>query len=523
MRKPRRSRSGSWVRNGAVAAAVPVLLGILVSVPVSAPSRAEASSASTPPFSVYKNTIVDAHGNPFFMRGAGSPSLTWSCTGLKVDQSIGPIPASDFVAMATAWDANTVTIYVNQDYWMDPSLLDSYGHSCADYRSVVQQAVSDAEGAGLQVILGPPVSDGGSSTPTGLWCGSQVAGSACIGQWCMPDENTNVLWQSLAEAFGSDPSVFFELYAEPHNVSWTIWKNGGPITCNMKAASSTTAAYTYTAAGMQQLVNTIRATGAENIVLAGGTSWAYNLSGVPSHFLTGGNIGYSTHIYSSRTTTWAKSFDDLAASAPVVATELGDKASADLKSCTSSTFVSTLMTNLNANGIGYTAYAWIQPGFWPGSSYSVGCMDQALIQNPSGLCISDGCEVQSNSIGLSTGALSVTVPAWTPIPGTDAYPPTTTLTAPASGATLSGSAALTAGAADAAGGITNVEFRLSGGPPGQTVNERLIASGVANNSSYSASWNTATVPNGTYTLQSVAYDAAGGMTFSSGITVTISN
>ena len=38
-----------------------------------------------------------------------------------------------------------------------------------------------------------------------------------------------------------------------------------------------------------------------------------------------------------------------------------------------------------------------------------------------------------------------------------------------------------------------------------------------------ALWNTATVANGTYTLQSVAYDASGRSSQSKSITVTVSN
>ena len=68
-----------------------------------------------------------------------------------------------------------------------------------------------------------------------------------------------------------------------------------------------------------------------------------------------------------------------------------------------------------------------------------------------------------------------------------------------------------------------MEFRLSDGPPGQTVNEQLIATGTPGTTGYTGSWDTTTVPNGVYVLQSVAYDAAGGVTFSTGVSVTVSN
>ena len=40
---------------------------------------------------------------------------------------------------------------------------------------------------------------------------------------------------------------------------------------------------------------------------------------------------------------------------------------------------------------------------------------------------------------------------------------------------------------------------------------------------WTASWNSTTVPDGTYTLQSVAYDAAGNQGASSGVTVIVEN
>jgi hypothetical protein len=45
---------------------------------------------------------------------------------------------------------------------------------------------------------------------------------------------------------------------------------------------------------MQQLYSAVRAAGADNLVVAGGIDWAYDLSGVPGHSLQGqpfqGNI-----------------------------------------------------------------------------------------------------------------------------------------------------------------------------------------------------------------------------------------
>lgn len=110
----------------------------------------------------------------------------------------------------------------------------------------------------------------------------------------------------------------------------------------------------------------------------------------------------------------------------------------------------------------------------------------------------------AGNIGTSAG-VTVTV-------SNDTTAPTTSITAPASGATVSGSAvAVSANASDNVG-VTNVEFYR-----GTT----LISND--NTSPYSISWNTTTVANGSYTLTSKAYDAAGNVGTSAGVTVTVSN
>ncbi len=96
--------------------------------------------------------------------------------------------------------------------------------------------------------------------------------------------------------------------------------------------------------------------------------------------------------------------------------------------------------------------------------------------------------------------------------------PSTTVTSPSSGTALTGTQALEASASSGFG-VTNVEFHLTGG----SFNNALIATATPNLSGYGASWDTTTVPDGTYTLQSVAYDAAGDSNASAWVTVTVDN
>ena len=80
----------------------------------------------------------------------------------------------------------------------------------------------------------------------------------------------------------------------------------------------------------------------------------------------------------------------------------------------------------------------------------------------------------------------------------------TRIAKPVAGATLSGGEFLDAGATSEQG-VTAVEFRLSGG----TLHDAPIAAATHTIYGWIAGWNTANVPNGIYTLESVAFGSTG--------------
>jgi Bacterial Ig domain len=108
-----------------------------------------------------------------------------------------------------------------------------------------------------------------------------------------------------------------------------------------------------------------------------------------------------------------------------------------------------------------------------------------------------------DTAGQSSGAtLNVTV-------RNDYTAPTTTLTAPASGATVTGTVTLTANASDNQI-VTRVEFY-----------DGTTLLGTDTTSPYSLSWNTGASTTGSHTLSTKAYDSAGNVGTSAGVTVTI--
>lgn len=95
--------------------------------------------------------------------------------------------------------------------------------------------------------------------------------------------------------------------------------------------------------------------------------------------------------------------------------------------------------------------------------------------------------------------------------GGDTTAPTTSITAPANGATVSATVNVTASASDNVG-VTKVEFWLDG-----------ALQSTDTSSPYAWSWNTTTATNGAHALVSKAYDAANNIGTSSTVNVTVSN
>src|SRR5712692_1569345 len=115
--------------------------------------------------------------------------------------------------------------------------------------------------------------------------------------------------------------------------------------------------------------------------------------------------------------------------------------------------------------------------------------------------------VARDAAGNLTTSAPVTVTVFN-----DTTPPTVSITSPASGATVSGTITVAASASDNVG-VVGVQFKYNG----------INFDTEKTTPPYTASAYTTSVPNGTYTLTAVARDAAGNLTTSAPVTVTVSN
>ena len=117
-----------------------------------------------------------------------------------------------------------------------------------------------------------------------------------------------------------------------------------------------------------------------------------------------------------------------------------------------------------------------------------------------------------NSQGIPSVAKFVKLTTGPP-PPPDTTPPTVAVSAPAPGATVSGTTTTVNATASDNVGVVGVQFTLDGANLGAE----------DTSSPYSVNWNTTTATNGTHALRAIARDAATNSTTSTPVSVTVSN
>jgi aryl-phospho-beta-D-glucosidase BglC (GH1 family) len=288
------------------------------------------------------NQILDANGVAVRLRGADLPTLIW-------DPSLTQVRQAD-IALLASWGANAVRIGLNQGLW----LAGNVACDAACYQQNVATVVNWARSAELAVILDLHfVTANGAVEPQFME---------------MPDAYSARFWSEVATLYASDGHVLFELFNEPHDVDWSIWKNGGAVFGVYDPDTSDndysrTVPIEYQATGLQALYASVRAAGAHNVVIAGGLNWAFDLSGIPMFGLEGYNIAYATHLYAVSGKTpeyWEQAFGFLKSEVPILISEFGPLSDGE-PPCQLS-YVDDVVTYAEANGLHWTAWAWFGLG-----------------------------------------------------------------------------------------------------------------------------------------------------------------
>ena len=257
------------------------------------------------PLRVEKSKLVNSRHELVRLRGVNAASLEW------VSDGEGHI----FDTVKTAikdWRVNVIRLPLAQDRWFGkaPEQKDE-GKA---YRELVEKIVDYCAEERCYIILDLHWSDAGE------W-GKQ------IGQHVMPDQNSLEFWKSCASTYKNHPAVIFDLYNEPHDVSWDIWLNGGQVA---EKAFGRNPAKSFQAVGMQATLDAVRATGAKNLIVVGGLDWAYDMKG----FLAGKQIAdpmgngviFANHAYPFKGDTverWISKMEEASKLIPIIVGEFG--------------------------------------------------------------------------------------------------------------------------------------------------------------------------------------------------------
>lgn len=269
--------------------------------------------ATPPALHVEGTSIVDDKGRSVRLRGVNAASLEWSTDGE------GHILETLRVAVGD-WRSNIVRIPLSQDRWFGKTAEQKDGGKA--YRTLVKRCVERTNGLGAYAMLDLHWNDAGK------W-------GENIGQHKMPDMNSVEFWNSCAKEYKNKPGVWFDLYNETHDVTWDLWKDGGEVTEDRRvgAGQGTFTPVKYQAPGMQTLLDTIRKTGADNVVVVGGLDWAYDLSGFLKGYALkdskkGHGLVYACHAYDNKgdaVPTFLAKLDAALPKIPVIVSEFGDQ------------------------------------------------------------------------------------------------------------------------------------------------------------------------------------------------------
>ncbi len=269
-------------------------------------SSSQAKAGMPLPLKVKGNQILNSKNEPVLLRGVNAASLEWTIDG------DGHILDTIKVAIDD-WHCNIIRLPLSQDRWFgkDPNSTDEG----KGYRALVKDVVDLCNSKGCYILLDLHWSD------VNEW-------GQNIGQHSMPDRNSLIFWKDFAPNFANNPAVLFDLYNEPHDVTWDVWLKGGMITDRPNRPGLQ--AKKYEAVGMQEMLDTVRSTGAKNVVVAGGLEWAYDFNGILAGRQlkdAGGNgVIYANHAYDNKgesVFTWIASMKEATAKFPVIVSEFG--------------------------------------------------------------------------------------------------------------------------------------------------------------------------------------------------------
>ena len=242
-------------------------------------------------------TLIDGNNNFLQLRGGNMYGLEFvAVDNLTVSNWGGIIP--NWATYAT-WKPNVARIPLNAASWLGLTTYDISGYPATswgaarnsdpqgNYRQTVYTAIAAAQAIGCYVII-----DLHWSAPQ-VTLGGVTHYISASGQPEFMNSSTDItFWTSIANTFGTQATpqpgitnsgILFELFNEPYidfnqqaSTAYSLMKNGGTVSTfhgNINGWSVSPAGGVGVA-GYQQALNAIRATGAHNVCIINGGSFA---------------------------------------------------------------------------------------------------------------------------------------------------------------------------------------------------------------------------------------------------------
>jgi endoglucanase len=335
-----------------------LVVGAMVAGRLGSTQVATASSSShstkthhgaAPQLHVEGNELVDARGTQVVLHGVDRAGAEFECVR---DTGIfdGPSDQASITTMKS-WGITAVRVPLNEACWNSESYVNP-AYAGAKYQSAIEAYVSLLNANGMVAILDLQWTDG-------LYTGnsSQCSSAEATCEKPMPDSAESVpFWSTVATAFKRNDAVIFDLFGEPfpdralssETAGWKCWLYGG---------STCTAGISYHVAGMQTLVNTVRATGANNVIILGGLSFSNDLSQWLAHEPTDPdhNLAASWHSYNfnacNNQACWISQISPVIAKVPLITGEIGENDCAD-------DYIGPLTSWLDTEHVSFLAWAW---------------------------------------------------------------------------------------------------------------------------------------------------------------------
>ena len=256
---------------------------------------------------VQGNRLVDPSGKEVWLQGVNAGGMETLPNGEQETKST--------VVAIDEWKANCIRLPINEAHWFGTGVY-SKNDGGKSFRDACDKIVRLAANRGAYVVID-------------------------LHRFRAPKAEHVAFWKDCAAHYKNHPAVLFDLFNEPHGISWEIWRDGGWVG---KQGQHDESAFLsseekkknqgFESVGMQALVDAVRSTGAKNVVIAGGLFWANDLTGIESEAIekgekksfrltdtTGNGIMYAWHTYH-----WHKGWGRLlpvAAKHPIFLGEVG--------------------------------------------------------------------------------------------------------------------------------------------------------------------------------------------------------